>query len=285
MEELNRNNKLLLAPRSFPIFLIHVFGLCPLCTVIILLFIVIASGVHFNSKDIFYLSTICLPFLLISFFMLYFPQKYRYRLIVDQNEGILKKSKKGQPAETYDINSIKGLTSKRIITIPGGQYKLILEKHDGSSSVLFYEDTPYKGSHWERFSDRVADAIGRPLEKEIWVEDDNGKLSLISPETLVSSKRKGMWFLAILASVSFLGAASFRISISAKTFFFIGLITVLTNIVISFYYVFRHRDQFGKWGYHNLLLVGAVLTLVIPYSIFYVLFVFALFGFQFPSIF
>ena len=190
MKKFRESKITLLAPRSFPILLLQItIGLSPICTVIIILLTIFLSGSHFTLKDAVYMSAICVSFLLVSFVAFYFPQKYIPRLAVDENKDILKKYKKGHGTETYNINTIKNFVSKRILpTFPGGQYKLIIEKFDGSSVVLFSEYTPCKGSRWERYSERVAHAVDKPLVKEKWLEDYNGKLFLISPEKLISSK-------------------------------------------------------------------------------------------------
>lgn len=274
--------KILRAPRSFSILLLQILGLCPLVTIIMMLIAIIASGSTYTSKDVLYLSAILVPLALISFVMLYFSQEYIPRLTVDENKTIMKKVKKGQPIQTYDINSIDGLTSKRTMTIPGGKYELILRKSDGSSMVLVNEDTPYKGSRWERFAEKLSGAIDRPLNKEIWVEDYDGKLSLISRADLLISKKKGVLILAVPLGVSILGAANFRLLPTAKAFVLIGAITVLANLCISSYFVFWNRDLFGKWGEHNFVLIVGVFTLFIPYSIFYLFFAFALGGFKLP---
>jgi hypothetical protein len=88
--------------------------------------------------------------------------------------------------------------------------------------------------------------------------------------------------LSVPLTVSFLGAVTYRVSPSARAFVLFGIISVLVNIIISSAYFVRNRIQFGKWADNPITLVIAVLTLLIPYSMFYCVIAFALMGFRFP---
>ena len=247
-----------------------------------MLLAIITSNAFFTPKDLLYLTAIIGPLIIISFFMLYFPQKYIPHLNIDENKNIFQKIKKGQAQQIYEFDSIKGFTSKRILTIPGGKYKLIIDKIDGSSVVIFNEDTPYKGSHWERFAEKLSVLTNKPLIKEIWAEDYNGTLSLISPDAILTNRKQGAYILAVPVCIALLGAIYFKMFPSSKTFIWMGFITVVLNISISYYYVFTNKEDFGKWSNNIFVLIVSTLTLIIPYSIFYIFLVSLFNGFQLP---
>ena len=88
------------------------------------LFGVITSPVMFTLLSFYnFLKTksldlyLAIPFsiaALIFVIPLYFVEKYRIRLIIDRDNGIMKKVKKGKPIINYDLNNIKHLTIQRI---------------------------------------------------------------------------------------------------------------------------------------------------------------------------
>lgn len=276
------SQKIILAPRSFPILVIQIFGLCPLLIVMIMVLAIVTSDASFTPKDLMYLTAIIGPLLTVSILMLYFPQKYIPRLKIDQAQNIFEKVKKGQALHKYEFDSIKGFTSKRILTIPGGKFKLLLDKIDGSSVEIFNEDTPYKGSNWERFAEKLSALINKPLINEIWAEDYNGTLSLISPEAIKTNRKKGASILAVPLCIAFFGAVYFKMFPSSKAFILAGSVTVILNISISYYYIFKNREDFEKWSNNTFVLIVSTLTLIIPYSIFYIFLASLLNGFQLP---
>lgn len=287
MENIAKSQTVIRAPRPLWISLLQLcLGLPTPIIAMYILVAVIISDVSFSSKDILFISVMILVLLLIAFPFLYFPQKYIPLVIVDREQKLLKKIKKREATQEYDLNSIRCFVSKCIKTQPGMQCKLILEKLDGDSVALFSEDMAL-GSRWEIFSEKISTASGKPLKKETWVEDYNGKLSLIPPETLIVNKRRGMLILSVPLAISFLGATAFRLFPTAKAFVLLGSATVVTNICISLYHAFKNRDSFfGKWSDNRLTLTVAltisILTLIIPYTGFYLVFCSILTGFRFP---
>jgi hypothetical protein len=216
--------------------------------------------------------------LVIAFVMFYFPQKYLTRLIINDDKNVLEKVKKGQVLEIYELNSIMDFRLKKILSRPG-KYKLLLDKIDGSSVEIFNEDS-FLGNHWKRFAENLSFITNKPLKEEIWQEDFDGKLIPVSPEDLNTNKKKGILRLAVPLCVSLIGAIYCRLSPSKEVFIFAGLITVLINISLSFYYVLKNKKDFGRLSNNTIVLVIYVLTLLIPYFSFYILFVYLLNGFQ-----
>jgi len=273
------DDKSIVAPRSLTILVIQYCGLVPFFTAISMFLATITSHVSFTSE----VYTILMIFvglpLAISFFMFYFPEKYKTHLVINEIQNILEKVKNGQVIQRYELDSMKGFTSKRILSQPN-QYKLFYDKMDGSAVEIFNECTIWDGIKWERFSEKLSLITNKPLAKEIWREDFDGKLSLISPETIQNNKKKGVYRLVVPLGISLLGAVYFKFFPSKEIFIFAGLVTVLINVIISFYYVFKNRKDFGKLSNNTFVLVIYVLTLLIPYFSFYIIFVYLLNGFQ-----
>jgi hypothetical protein len=263
----------IIAPRSLTILFIQYFGLCFLFAAIKLIFEENTSNAYF---------TILIGFtLVLSFIMLYFPQKYITRVIINKDRNVLEKVKKSQVLQKYELGSIKSFTSKRILARPD-KYKLLVDKIDGSSDEIFNEYPCGKfGNNWECFAEKISVLTNKSLRKEMWQEDYDGKLSMISQEkAFQDNRKKGIFMFAVPLSISFLGAVYFKMFLSTKALIFAGLVTVLINISISFYYVLKNRKDFGKLSNNTFVLIIYVLTLLIPYFSFYILFVYLLNGFQ-----
>lgn len=276
------DDKTIVAPRSLAILVIQYCGLVPLFIAISTFLAIITSHVSFTSEVFTILMILVGLPLAISFFMFYFPQKYITLLKINEEENILEKIKKGQIIQKIELNSVKGITSKWILAAPCS-YKLFVDNIDDSSFEILNEYNTNIGTHWERFSEKLSTLTKKPLIKEIWKEDFDGKLSLVSPETIdtIKYKRKQQRvYIIITIFISSLGAVYFKIFPSTKALLFAGLVTVLINIALSFYYVLRNRKDFGKLSNNAFVLVIYVLTLLIPFISFYIMFVFLLNGFQ-----
>ena len=274
------------APRAFWILLLQGFGIILLCVPTLCTVAILISWSNMTVKDSLFLFAAMSPYLIAAFLSLYFPQKYIVRVEIDKSQGLVKKLRKGRILEEYDLAAIEVLVSKHINSIANFQYKLILQNIDGSENTLVNEDMTYGiaygRSHWERFAEELSRLSGKLLQKEIWAEDYNGKLSLVSPKNM--SARRRYSFLSFLTPLvlSFLGAIAFRTMPNLKTFLFYGIASVSINTCFSFIYSLRHRQMFGKWAESWLVLIICVLTLVIPYSMIYAMFAFLLSGFKLP---
>ena len=259
-------------------------SIAPLGAALMMLIAVILSETSINYKDTLILFfALILPLLLIASIMLYFPNRYLTRFIFDGEKNLLRKIKKRAEAENYDLVIVQSIVSKTIKTNPGCKYNLIFEEAGDNSRVIFNEDTPFGAGHWEAFSEKLSRTTGLPLKKEYWAEDLNGNLSLIPHEDRIANKKQGLLILSVLLIISFVGAIGYKIIDTFQALVLIGLSVVLINIGLSFVYALFNRDRIGDWAANPVTLSVSILTLSIPYTIFYLCFVFVLNGFRLPA--
>lgn len=274
-------------PKSQGIFLIQHMALAPITTPIVALYSLFSSGSIIGSNDLLiFLIAFFLPLFLVGFAMVYIPSLYRTRLIFDSEKKILYKVKKGAKTEKFDLTIIKSILSKIMNTPPARKYVLILKDAEENFKILFNEDNPsmpFGMRRWETFGSKLSELTGLPLEKEFWEEDFNGKLSLIQREDRVASKKKGLLILLIPLFLSFLGAVGYRIINTNEAFLLIGLSVVFINMIFSIIYTFLHRKKIGDWASNGFTLIIVIFTLLIPYTMFYIFFVFLLKGFNPPE--
>lgn len=108
----------LLAPRSLGIVSLQYFAFAPLGTAIMMLSVIITTGRPIRYDDLLFLSAMIIPLLLTAFLMLYFPQKYRCRILFDNDSNLLSIMKKGAEPLSFDLSKAKGFISKRTFTRP-----------------------------------------------------------------------------------------------------------------------------------------------------------------------
>ena len=186
---MQKEELMIIAPRSLRIFLIQYMSMAPFAAAIIILIVILSSNVSSNFNDILISwAAFILPLFLIGFFMLYFPQQYKTFIIFDIEKNILRKVIKKKEIQIFHIDTAQSIISKTIRTNFGCKYNLILEDTGNNSHIIFNENTPFGIGHWEVFSKKLSTIIGLPLKKEYWVKDLNGKLSLI-PNTLKRNTR------------------------------------------------------------------------------------------------
>jgi hypothetical protein len=114
----------------------------------------------------------------------------------------------------------------------------------------------------------------------VWVEDANGRLSAISSERTAANRRRSLLpFLAPLGC-SLAGALLFRIHPTFEFFLYFGIGSVAVNVTMSFVYATLKRATLGDMAINYFTLSASILTLIIPYSMFYLFFAFVLNGFR-----
>jgi hypothetical protein len=259
-------------------------SIAPLGTILTILSVVILSEAHVNSKDIFILLfALILPLLLIAFIMLYLQNQYLTRFIFDSEKNLLHIIKKRTEAKNYNLTNVQSIISKTIKTNPGCKYKLVFVEAGDNSRVILNEDTPFGAGHWEAFSEKLSKIIGVPLRKEYWVESLNGDLSLIPHEDRIANKKRGLLILSVPLITSFIGEIGYKIVDTFQALVLNGFSIVLINIGLTFVYALFNRDRIGYWAANHFTLNFSILTLSIPYTFFYLCFVFVLSGFRLPS--
>lgn len=159
---------------------------------------------------------------------------------------------------------------------------MVFEETGENSRVICIEDTPFGAGHWEIFTEKLSKIVNVPLRKEYWVEDLNGNLDLIPHQNNIAYKKRGMLILCVPLITSFVGAIGYKVADNLQAFMLIGLSVVLMNIGLSFIYAQSNRDKIGDWAANHFTFAVSIITLSIPYTIFYLLIVFALSGFRWP---
>lgn len=177
---MQKEEVMIIAPRSLRIFLIQYMSMAPFAAAIIILIVIFTSNVSSKFNDILIILVVfILPLFLIGFFMLYFSQQYKTFIIFDIEKNILRKVIKKREVQIFNIDTARSIISKTTRTNFGCKYNLIIEGTGNNSHIIFNENTPFGVGHWEAFSIKLSTIIGLPLKKENWVKDLNGKLSLI----------------------------------------------------------------------------------------------------------
>lgn len=277
MKENKENNNTLYAPRSFGIFLLQYFSLVPIMMSVILIVLSIVTAGNFFAGLL-----LSLPFGAIFSLMYFCPQRYRTRLIFDDNKNILQKIKKGAEPQEITLSDIKSIVSKSIKTIPNLKFYLIVEGYSEHQQIIFEEDAPFGAMHWEAFAEKLSNITGLPLKKEYYVEQMDGTLSQRPFEKRSGNRRRGLIILAIPTAVSLAGALSYTYLGTPQAFLIAGFTTLCINFLLSFIYSYLHRQEMGDWGKNNFRLVIYVMSMIIPYIIIYLSFVLILNDFKWP---
>ena len=273
------NSKAITTPRTLGIFLLQSMSLLPFAVALIfingIIYAVTTSNTFFKFEDVI---LVLIP-LMIGYAILYFSQKNRTQVVFNEDKKTLIIIKKGAVMQQLDVSNVKSIISKTIKTMPGCKHELIFDK--GSDLVtLFDEDTPFSSSHWETFSEKLSSITNLPLKKEFWLEDYNGKLSLTTTEECLSDKKHGILILLTIFVFSFLLAIGYIISPDLKNLILFGLISIVVNIAVAFYYFLNNKEKFGKRGNNNLVMISFSLTLILPFGLIYLFFVILLIGLQ-----
>ncbi len=287
MKTESKNIKALYAPRSLAIFLVQYFAFVPIITAVTAFLAIcikeISNPPRINYSDLsVFFGIFALPLLIIGFFMLYYPQKYRTRIVFDSERQTIKKLKEGIDPQEFNLNEAKLIISKTIKTLPGCKFYLAIEDHQGNTKNIFEEDTFMGGKNWEAFAKKVSEMTNLALKQEYYLEQMDGHLLKKSLSERTKDKRQGLIILLVPLIISLIGAGIYRSYGTSRAFLAAGVVTVGINILLSFIYVFIYRGRMGFVDKNNFILIIYILTLVIPYSLFYLFSIHVLNGFQWP---
>jgi hypothetical protein len=147
-----KNEEKIIAPRSSGIFLVQYMSMAPFTASIIILIAIFTSNTSTNFHDILILLfAFILPLLLITFIMLYFPQKHRTSIVIDREQNTLHKVKKDKILQSFNLDNAKSFISKKIKTNFSWKFNLILEDTENNLHIIFDENTPLGIRKWEVF--------------------------------------------------------------------------------------------------------------------------------------
>jgi|ERR1039457_5943265 hypothetical protein len=256
------------APRNVGIFLIQWMSLSVLLPALMIATAGLPSILHASRNDRVVLLILLTVLLLVGFVMIYFPQRDITRLVFNTKTRSLTKLKRGDVPVAFDLSSAQQIVSKMINTNPGLRYSLIIEDFQGQTQIVFDEDCNLSmGLRWITLSKKLSHITGVPLKTERWYQDMNGQLR----QTPASTVNRNLALALIPIIIAFVGAAFFRMRPSPRSFLYVGLATVALNIALTLIYAFFKKVE-----------KLYVLTMVIPYIMFYLMFVFLLNGFRLP---
>lgn len=82
--------------------------------------------------------------------------------------------------------------------------------------------------------------------------------------------------------ISFIGATIYSLYVTFGALLYIGCVTLIINLLFSLVYTLLNRKEIGYThsGKHLLLLTVAVLSLIIPFTVYYLFSIFLLDGFR-----
>lgn len=280
MKKQNNNLITIHAPRSLVIIFVQYMSLSALFPALMIITVGLPSNWHGSSHDRCMLLIVLIVLFVVGFVMIYFPQRHITRLVFNPKTKSLTKLKHGDDPLAFDLTSALRIVLKTIYTNPGLKYLLSTEDCQGQTQIVFDEDIFSGGVRlrWVALSKKLSHITGVPVKFERWVEDMNGNLK----ETQATIVRRNLVVGLIPIVIAFVGAALFRIQPSPRSFLYVGLSSVALNITLSFIYVCLKKDEMSYPGKSHLSLGLYVLTLVIPYIMLYLMFVFLLNGFRLP---
>ena len=102
------------------------------------------------------------------------------------------------------------------------------------------------------------------------------------PKKLSKKQRLTILFVPITVAVIAVCAYQFSTSHSLKEYVLFGAVSVFINLIFIFSLVFLNKDEFLKAYGNYVVIISSNLTLIIPFSTYYVLLSFIFSGFQFP---
>lgn len=269
MNKLIRSQIVLRAPRSFGLLALQFFAIPLLLTPLLMLSDLI--NLKILEHNTYPLGII----ILLAFIIIIFDNRYRIKVIIYKNKELLIIHEYNKPTKEFNLSFVKKFVSNKISTVTGNQYKLLLINDKGERISLFDEKMIFSGKRWESFSLKLSSETKKPLVTDFYTEEYDGKLSQIKIPPPVG-RNKWNKILLIYICISFVGALFTEIySIRLESYIFLGMVTVTINIALTFYYIKRQPNLLNEWAYGFPKMIY-VFSLMIPFTIFFILFVFAI---------
>jgi hypothetical protein len=157
-----------------------------------------------------------------------------------------------------------------------------VQDSQAGSQVIFEENPTYLRIHCAGFSEKLSEITGLPLKQEQWVEDMNGKLSLIPKESFTKDRRRNLIPVLITFGCTFACAVLFRVHPTQRALLYFGIATVALNTAISIAYTILNRKSMGELSTNYFVLFVSALAGVVRSSMVYLLLAFSLNGFRLP---
>jgi hypothetical protein len=273
---------------------VQYFAIVPLGTALTILICVATSHKQIVYDDLIILILFfILPLLFASFLMCCLPEQYRTGIIFDGHTKILQKIKKGTVPQQFNLTNAQVIVAKTVKTIPGCKFTLTVEDNSGGLTPIFREDTnlAFGAKHWQAFAARLVEMTGLPLKKEYYVEQMDGSLSAISFDEIKTNKRRALPIIFLPLIISFIGALIYSLNKTTRMFLLAGSATVVINVILSFFFALLYknkvfltkgRDIMVGIGDNKIISIAYILTLAIPYFLYYLFCISLLSGFRWP---
>lgn len=103
-------------------------------------------------------------------------------------------------------------------------------------------------------------------------------------DSLKLSKKHGLVLLFVPITIAIIAVCVYQFSTShsLKEYVLLGAVSVFANLIFIFSFVFLNKDEYLKKYENYSVMVVTVLTLIIPFFTFYLMFSFLFSGFRFP---
>ncbi len=251
---------------------LDISGIC------IFLLIVIFMGVIFLS----------IHFLINRLFNEYFLLKNG--ILVHQGPRIERR-----PQKHYQLKDIKIiLWENEKLPLYGSRNSLFLVDESSKKHVIFEKQFAFSGHRqFGRFFTRLKTLMDIPIEKEFYTLSPDLKKRYAINKSVSGTEdeqelrkysliKKSKLFYVVSFAIPFSCAAGYSFFPAELKFFVLfGLISAVAPILYFYYLGLRCRNELDLYEHPFMIIMGG-LTLAIPYSIFYTLFVMTIRGFTFP---
>jgi hypothetical protein len=244
-------------------------------------FFVTVPDVSVRNIPILLLLLTLLLIIAVAFF--YFAGWFRMIFVFDRKARLLTRTRRGEETKVFDLTHTERIVSRTTFTNPGVRCSIIVQDSQGKSEAILEESPSYSKIRWATFSERLSQITELPLGQELWAEDMNGKLSPVPRERITANRKRNLLPILLALGCAFAGAAVFRIHPTPRFFLYVGMATVVLNTSVSLEYAILSKIKTGDSSTGYLVLIMSALTLVIPYSLFYLFFAFLLNGFRVPG--
>jgi len=272
------------APRRPVVFFLQLLSATPLITAVVFIVAFFIAVPDARAQDILILSSpFTVPLFVLALVLYYLPSTYIANYSFDRKARLLTRVKKGDEPQVFNLKAAKVIVSRRTFTNPGLKYEIIVQDSQGGSQVVFDENPTYWRIHWTGFSEKLSEITGLPLKQEQWVEDMNGKLSLIPKEKIAKDRRRNLIPALIALGCALACAVLFRVHPTPRALLYFGIATVALNTSLSIAYAILNKKRMGELSTSYFVLIVSSLAQFIPYSVLYLVFAFSLNGFRLPT--
>jgi hypothetical protein len=234
----NNGDYIISPPRPLWHLLVLVFTLMPFGLTVVFTWKHLLENVS-DYQDLFITLVIITLVIIIGAFILTFfciqTPDNRYKLIVSRRNNKLSIFKDHELEQEYNLDNIGRVISKLTIMFNQSDYVLMIEEISGDSHALFdlRGGSRFSPRQWQIFSDRLAELLNKEYVREVWVEDDEGKLHPKPIEELSIFNYEKLVFYPIIIAIPLMGAIGYNYRPSIGSFFGFGFATASISVLLT----------------------------------------------------